>query len=87
MSGGNYFLRVMRPMSSDAKFNPMVKMGGGENGGWVNVVMQNAVICLFKSVETLTGAHALTFSVYAVDASYCGSASFWVIRCHFLGVS
>ena len=56
-------------------------------GGWVNVVMQNAVICLFKSVETLTGAHALTFSVYAVDASYCGSASFWVIRCHFLGVS
>jgi hypothetical protein len=33
-----------------------------------------------KNVEALRGEHTFAFSVYVVDASYCGSVHFWEYR-------
>ena len=33
-----------------------------------------------SNVEMLGGEHAFAFSIYIVDASYCGSVNFWKYR-------
>jgi len=33
-----------------------------------------------KNVEALRGGHALAFSIYVIDAGYCGSVHFWEYR-------
>jgi len=63
----------MRPTSSDARLG----------GGWMlscKPLYYAFSKTLRRMLEALRGEHAFAFSIYVVDAGYCGSVHFWKYR-------
>jgi len=69
MFGSSNTFAYDRPINSDARL------------GVVVLSCKPLHFALSKAFcRTLRGAHAFAFSVYVIDASYCGTVLFWEYR-------